>query len=238
MTIRAVIVEDSRLARLELQELLKVHPSIEIIGMAENAEQAYQMIRIEKPDLLFLDIHLPGKNAFELLQELDFLPFIIFTTAFNEYAIQSFEYNTLDYLLKPISSERLAKAIQKARTQIQPSNSSSEKLLENSRVFIKDGEKCWFVTIKDIRLLEAQGNYTQVYFNEHKPLVLKPLGHFEQVLDDSVFIRANRQQIINLHYVEKIDAWFNGRLKLLLQSGESIEISRRQTDKIRKLFSF
>ncbi len=235
---RAIIIEDSRLARLELKELLKDFPEIELVGEAENAEEGKALIEKENPDILFLDIHMPGKDGFELLQELETVPHVIFTTAFNEYAIKSFEFNTIDYLLKPISSERLGKAIAKASDRISVNGNKSEKLNEESRVFVKDGEKCWFVTVKDIRLLVGQGNYTQVYFDNNKPMVLKSLQHFENVLDDSVFIRANRQQIINLKYVEGGAAWFNGRLKLKLTSGEEIEVSRRQTEKIKKIFSF
>ncbi len=236
--IRAIIIEDSRLARLELRELLKSFPQINIIGEAENADTAIDIIQKENPDLLFLDIHLPGKDGFDLLQELNHVPAVIFTTAFNNYAIQSFEFNTIDYLLKPLSHERLAKAIEKAKNNISTSEKKEEKLYEDQRVFIRDGEKCWFVTIRDIRLLEGKGNYTQVHFENNKPLVLKPLQHFENILDDSIFIRANRQQIINLKYVKKGGSWFNGRMKLEMISGEEIEVSRRQTEKIKKLFSF
>ncbi len=237
---RAIIVEDSRLARLELKELLKGFPTVEIIGESDNADDALLLIEKEHPDLIFLDIHMPGKSGFDLLQELNHVPFVIFTTAFDEYAIKSFEFNTIDYLLKPISSERLAKALQKTEARIETSSSSekTEKLNEESRVFVKDGEQCWFVTVKDIRLLEAQGNYTQVYFQKNKPLVLKPLHHFENILDDAVFFRANRKQIINLKYVDGGGAWFSGRLKLKLKLGEEIEVSRRQAEKLKKYFSF
>ncbi len=236
--IRALIIEDSRLARVELKELLKEFKQIELVGEAQNAVEGKDLILDLNPDLIFLDIHLPGKNGFELLSELEEVPYIIFTTAFNEYAVQSFEFNTIDYLLKPLSSERLEKAIAKAEERMVFKKSTSEKLTEESRVFVKDGDKCWFVSVKDIRLLVGQGNYTQVFFEGHKPLILKSLQHFENVLDDAVFFRVNRQQIINLKYVEGGGSWFNGRLKLKLISGEEIEVSRRQTEKIKKLFSF
>ena len=236
--IEAIIIEDSRLARIELKELLKAFPSIHIVGEAENADKALALIESQKPDLIFLDIHLPGKNGFEILQELESVPYVIFTTAFNEYAIQSFEYNTIDYLLKPISPERLSKAIEKAKDRIIIQKEKSDQLTEDSKVFVKDGDKCWFVTVKDIRLLEAQGNYTQIHFENNRPLVLKPLQHFENVLDEKMFFRINRQQMINLNEVEGVASWFNGKLKLKMKSGKEVDVSRRQTEKIKDLFSF
>ena len=164
--IRAIIVEDSRLARRELTELLKPFPQIDIVGEAESASQALELIRLAQPDLIFLDIHLPGKNGFEILQELDSVPAVIFTTAFDQYALQSFEYNTIDYLLKPIVPERLEKAIHKAEEQFkqQQQTIKREKLGTADRIFVKDGGKCWFVTLGDVRLFESKGNYTQIFF--------------------------------------------------------------------------
>jgi two-component system, LytTR family, response regulator len=237
MNIKSVIVEDSRLARKELSEMLKKFPQIQVIAECANAEDAIKIIQNECPDLLFLDIHLPGKNGFELLEELDNVPAVIFTTAFDQYAIRSFEYNTIDYLLKPISGERLSLAIERVDAQIQRIKPSANILSETSQVFIKDGDHCWFVKIKDIFLLESQGNYTQVFFEKNKPLVQKSLTHFESVLDNTIFFRINRQQIVNLSYIDSIVSWFNGKLKLKLKSGKEIEVSRRQTDKIKDMFS-
>lgn len=237
--IKCVIIEDSRLARKELVEMLKAFPKIEIIAQADNSEKAKEIIQKESPDLLFLDIHLPGKNGFELLEELDAVPAVIFTTAFDQYAIRSFEYNTIDYLLKPISNERLSLAIQRVEERMMNLNICATNVLtEANQVFVKDGNRYWFVKIKDIYLLESKGNYTQVFFEKNKPLVLKSLSYFESVLDSSVFLRINRQQIVNLKYIEKVVSWFNGKLKLKLKTGEEIEVSRRQTDKIIEKFSF
>jgi two-component system, LytTR family, response regulator len=237
MMIKSIIVEDSRLARKELSEMLKEFPQIQIIAEAGNAEDAIKIIQKEMPDLLFLDIHLPGKNGFELLEELEDVPSVIFTTAFDQYAIRSFEYNTIDYLLKPISKDRLSLAIERVEASIQRTRSQTNKLSETSQVFIKDGDHCWFVKVKDIFLLESKGNYTQVFFDNNKPLVQKSLNHFESVLDTSLFLRINRQQIINLSYIDKVISWFNGKLKLQLKSGMEIEVSRRQTEKIKNMFS-
>jgi two-component system, LytTR family, response regulator len=237
--IKAIIVEDSRLARLELKTLLKSYPQVEITGEAESAVQALELISSGQPDLLFLDIHLPGKNGFELLQELDQVPAVIFTTAFDQYALQSFEYNTIDYLLKPIIPERLERAIRKAEEQLQQQKAAvrTEKLATTGRIFVKDGNKCWFVTIGDIRLFESKGNYTQIFFDKNSPLILKSIQHIENTLDSQQFIRVNRQQIINVKFIGNVAETFGGRLKLTLTTGEAIEVSRRQANRIREIFS-
>ena len=237
--IKAIIVEDSRLARQELKTMLKDFPQITITGEADSAEQALALIEADMPDLLFLDIHLPGKNGFEILQELDQVPAVIFTTAFDQYALQSFEYNTIDYLLKPIAPERLDRAIKKAEEQLQQRESPVrvEKLTAAGRIFVKDGNKCWFVTIGDIRLFESKGNYTQIFFDKNSPLILKSIQHIENTLDNQQFIRVNRQQIVNAKFINNVAETFGGRLKLTLTGNETIEVSRRQANKIRELFS-
>lgn len=231
--LKAVIVEDSRLARNELKELLKTYQEIELIGEAENVDQGYELITSEKPDLLFLDINMPEKDGFELLEMLDEVPTTIFTTAFDEYAIQSFEYNAFDYLLKPINSKRFSKTIEKVKEQYLKANhkgkSESNILSPEKQIFIKEGERCWLVKIENITMFEIVGNYTRVFFEGNKPLIYKSLAKIEEKLPESLFFRANRQQIINIHHVKKIVAWFNGKLKIELQSGEEIEISRRQS---------
>lgn len=234
---KVAIVEDSRLARQELISLLSGFEEINIIGEAENGEQAVLLIQDHQPDLVFLDIHLPGMDGFEVLEKIDESPLIIFTTAYDEYAIQAFEYNTLDYLLKPINPERLEKAFEKARLAHQ-NRQKSHLLTEDSQVFVKDGEKCWFVNLREIHLFESYGNYTRIYFQDNKPLILKSLNYLEKVLDPKVFFRINRQQIVNLKYVVGGASWFNGKMKLQLKSGQEVEVSRRQANKIKELFSF
>jgi len=234
---KALIIEDSRLAREELKSMLVAIPDIDVIGEAPNHEVALEIIAAENPGLLFLDIHLPGKNGFELLEQLDAVPPVIFTTAYDEYAIQSFEYNAIDYLLKPIRQERLQKAVEKARKNFTPKQ-QQEKLGEQSQVFVKDGERCWFVTLGEVRLFESHGNYTRLYFGNNRPLILKSLNYLESVLDSRVFFRINRSQIINLRQVAGIADWFQGRLRLRMKDGTEVDVSRRQAAKIRELFSF
>ena len=241
--LKAVIVEDSRLARNELKELIKVHKEIEIIGEAENVDDAFKLINNTKPDLLFLDINMPEKDGFELLEMLDDVPITIFTTAFDEYAIKSFEYNAFDYLLKPINQKRFSKSIEKVIESISKNETTTITKNENAlslekQIFIKDGENCWLVKLKDISLFEIVGNYTRVYFDQKKPLIYKSLAQVEEKLPTEVFFRANRQQIININHVKKVISWFNGKLKIEMNSGEEIEISRRQSYLFKEQLSF
>lgn len=236
---KAIIVDDERLARNELKRLLENFPKVEVIGEAANADEAIQMIDDLKPDLLFLDIQMPGKNGFELLAEIESgMPEVIFTTAYDDYALKAFEYNALDYLLKPIELPRLAEAIN--RLDAVPNTDQrdeSKKLGQNDQVFLKDGEKCWFAKLSSVRLFESMGNYVRLHFDDQKPLVLKSLNALEERLDQQAFFRANRKHIINLQWVEKIEPWFSGGLLVTLRGGEKIEISRRQAIRFKDLMS-
>jgi two-component system, LytTR family, response regulator len=241
ITLKAVIVEDSRLARNELKELFKAHKEIELIGEAENVDDGFALINKTNPDILFLDINMPEKDGFELLELLDEVPITIFTTAFDEYAIKSFEYNAFDYLLKPISQKRFSSSIAKVIEKESSGTSSDKKqdgLSLDKQIFIKDGENCWLVKIKDISLFEIVGNYTRVFFDSNKPLIYKSLAQIEEKLPQDVFFRANRQQIININHVKKVVSWFNGKLKIEMNSGEEIEISRRQSYIFKDQLSF
>ncbi|MFD2589098.1 LytR/AlgR family response regulator transcription factor [Croceitalea marina] len=241
MSIKAVIVEDSRLARNELKELLKSHSDIELIGEAENVDLGYELIQKTHPDLLFLDINMPEKDGFELLEMLDDVPITVFTTAFDEYAIKSFEYNALDYLLKPINDKRFAAAIEKVKSKIaakEEENGSSAKLTESSQIFIKDGEQCWLVKIGEISHFEIVGNYTRVFFQGHRPMLYKSLNQIEEKLPEGSFFRANRQQIVNTNFIATVVPWFNGKLKLTMQNDDEVEVSRRQSYLFKDRMSF
>ncbi len=235
MMIKAVIVEDSRLARNELKELLKKHADIELLGEAENVDQGFELIKETNPDLLFLDINMPEKDGFELLEMLDEVPITIFTTAFDEYAIKSFEYNALDYLLKPINQKRFDKSIEKVKgilqeTQIEATtNAPTVRLNIQSQIFIKDGEKCWLLKIGEISHFEIVGNYTRVFFQDQKPMLYKSLQQVEDKLPQEQFFRVSRQQIVNIGFIREVIPWFNGKLKLSMQNGDEIEVSRRQS---------
>ena len=240
--IKAVIVEDSRLARNELKELISSQESISLVGEAENVDEGYDLIQKIKPELLFLDINMPEKDGFELLEMLDEVPLVVFTTAFDEFAIKSFEYNALDYLLKPINPKRFGESISKIKKRLSPKSEgkgSNQNLLElDKQIFIKDGEKCWLVKVENISLFETVGNYTRVYFDGNRPLIYKSLTQIEEKLPNKVFFRANRQQLLNINHVEKVVSWFNGKLKIEMQSGEEVEISRRQSYLFKEQLSF
>ena len=243
MAIKTIIVDDERLARNELKKLLQVHPDIEVIEEATNVEDGLEKIEQFSPELIFLDIQMPGKTGFDLLTELGKIPKVIFTTAYDEYAIKAFEVNALDYLLKPIEPKRLADAINKLQDELQKEKSGSNgiftrgSLTENDQVFVKDGDRCWFVKLGEIRLFESVGNYAKVYFSTNKPLILKSLNALEERLDERMFFRANRKHIINLRWIEKIEPFFNGGLLVDLKGGEKIEVSRRQTVKFKEMMS-
>ncbi len=241
---KAIIIDDERLARAELRRLLQEFPEIEVIDEAANAEEGLQKIESSNPDLIFLDIQMPGKTGFDLLRELDHAPQVIFTTAYDEYALKAFEVNALDYLLKPVEPKRLADAVQKlyaAEAAVGNHNfvhdAARTLLTEADQVFVKDGERCWFVKLSEIRLFESVGNYAKVFFGPHKPLILKSLNALEERLDERTFFRANRKHIVNLRLIEKIEPYFNGGLLLELKGGEKIEVSRRQTVKFKETMS-
>ena len=240
---RAIIIDDERLARTELRKLLQDFPEVEVVDEAANADEAINKIDTLQPDLVFLDIQMPGKTGFDMLAELERAPHVIFTTAYDEYALKAFEVNALDYLLKPIEPKRLADAMQKlhiAETKenhILPENFNQSILTEVDQVFVKDGERCWFVKLSDIRLFESVGNYAKVFFGANKPLILKSLNALEERLDQKTFFRANRKHIVNLRMIDKIEPYFNGGLLLELKGGEKIEVSRRQAVKFKEMMS-
>jgi two-component system LytT family response regulator len=246
MSVRTIIIDDERLARNELKKLLQEYSEIEVIDEAANVNEGIEKIEKHNPDLIFLDIQMPGKTGFDLLEELDRAPKVIFTTAYDEFALKAFEVNALDYLLKPVEPRRLSDAIQKVQqdqnheTSAGISNGTVARtslLNDDDQVFVKDGERCWFVKLNEIRLFESVGNYAKVFFGPNKPLILKSLNSLEERLDDKVFFRANRKHIINMRWIEKIEPYFNGGLLLELKGGEKIEVSRRQTVKFKEMMS-
>lgn len=243
-TFKTLLIEDERLAREELKSLLKDYLEIDIIGEAKNGEEGIALIKEHNPDLVFLDINMPGMNGFEMLKQLEDLPRVIFVTAYDEYALKAFEVNALDYILKPVDPERLREAIQKLSSEDDFVSAQAagiarkDRLLSaKDRVFIKDGEKCWFVELSKVRMLESDGNYVKVYFDNFRPLILRSLNSFEERLDPEFFFRANRKFIINLQWVSSIENWFNGGLQVELREGEKVEISRRQAIRFKELMS-
>src|SRR5215210_6069839 len=239
---KAIVIDDERLARNELKKLLQEFPEVEVIGEAANANEGIDKIESLSPDLVFLDIQMPGKTGFDMLTELERAPHVIFVTAYDEYALKAFEVNALDYLMKPIEPKRLADALQKLQQAEEKELATQQAfnrgmLTENDQVFVKDGERCWFVKLSEVRLFESVGNYAKVFFAGNKPLILKSLNALEERLDEKTFFRANRKHIVNMRMIEKIEPYFNGGLLLDLKGGEKVEVSRRQTVKFKEMMS-
>jgi two-component system LytT family response regulator len=237
---KALIVDDERLARVELGRLLKKFPAVQVVGEAVNAEDAIEKINQLQPDLIFLDIQMPGKTGFDLLEELDKAPTVIFTTAYDEYALKAFEFNALDYLLKPIEEKRLEEAIKRVTDRASAAVQAvlPENILKaEDQVFVKDGDRCWFVKLEDVRLFESEGNYVRIFFGDAKPLILRTLNYLDERLDPRTFFRANRKHIINLKWVENIEPWLNGGLLARLKGGQKVEVSRRQSIKFKDMLS-
>jgi two-component system LytT family response regulator len=233
---KTLIIDDERLARKELMTLLEAHKDIEIVDEAVNADDAIEKISQHQPGLIFLDVQMPGKTGFDLLAELDRVPQVIFTTAYDEFALKAFEVSALDYLLKPIQSDRLADALRKVNYS-SDGTVQDQKLGKDDSVFVKDGDKCWFVKLEKVRLFESDGNYIKVYFDTFRPMIHKSLNALDERLDERTFFRASRKHIINLGWVEKIDTWFNGGLLVELKGGDNIEVSRRQAARFKERMS-
>lgn len=230
---RTIIVDDERLARNELRRLLEAFPHVEIVAEATNGEEAIEKIQEFRPELVFLDIQMPGKNGFEVLEALDqsLAPDVIFTTAYDEYALKAFDFDAIDYLLKPIDEQRLEQALKKLEEEQKAEDQGGIKpkvFSENDQVFVKDGNKYWFIRLNEVRLFESIGNYVRIYFENNKPLILRSLNALEERLDPQVFFRANRKHIINLRMIESIEPYFSGGILVKLRGGEKIEVSRRQ----------
>lgn len=239
---KALLIDDERLARGELRRLLGDIKDIEIVGEAANAEQAREKLAELKPDLIFLDVQMPGETGLEFLESLEPpVPQVIFTTAYDEFAVKAFELNALDYLLKPVDPARLEAAIERLRerggTAPPAATERPEVLSPEDKVFVREGDHCWFVEVKRIRLLESEGNYTRVHFDDAQPQLFRSLNAMETRLDAKTFFRANRRQMINLQWIEKIEPWFSGGLLVELKGGAKVELSRRQAQAFRERMS-
>jgi two-component system LytT family response regulator len=235
--VKALVIDDERLARNEVRRMLAEFSWVSVVGEAENADEALTKINELRPDLLFLDVQMPGKTGFDLLESIrGELPHVIFTTAYDEFALRAFEVNALDYLVKPITSERLGLALSRVRDAGQQVVSDAP-LRASDHVLVRDGTRCWFIPVRRIRLLESDGNYTRVYFDSVKPLIYRSLSTLEQRLPPEVFFRINRQQIVNLDFIENIESWFSGGLKIWLRGGGECEVSRRAARAFRQKLS-
>lgn len=223
--LKVMIIDDERLAREEIKQHLLSYQGFDIVGEAADADDAEKQIIQHQPDLLFLDIQMPERSGLELLESLEHVPEVIFTTAYDQYAVKAFELNALDYLVKPIRRERFAQAIEKAlnRFSVKPG------LAAERTIFIREGERCYFVKVKNISLVESAGNYARLYVDGKKLYLKRSLNHLEKTLDPQLFFRISRTEIINTNYIKQIRPNTKGRLTVTLQTGESLEVSTRQS---------
>jgi two-component system LytT family response regulator len=239
---KTLVIDDERLARSEMKRLLAPHDDVEVVAEAGNADEAVDAIEAHDPDLLLLDIQMPGDSGFDLLERLDAVPHVIFVTAYDEYAIRAFEVNALDYLVKPVEPERLADALDKVRERGDDEGPSAtvsaqepqSTLSADDRVFVKDGDRCWFVRLEEVRLFESAGNYTKLYFGDETPLIHRTLSYLEDRLDPDQFFRASRQHILNLQWVDDVEPWFKSKLVAKLEDGQEVEMSRRRSREFRE----
>lgn len=230
---KVLIIDDERSAREELKRALVNYPLFEVVGEAQNADEARMEIQNRKPDLIFLDIQMPGESGFELLASLPEVPEVIFTTAFDQYAVQAFEVNALDYLMKPIRDERFAKALERFTEQKTKKEAESVALNPDRTIFIKDGERCHFVKLKEVYLIESMDNYARLYFGDQKAFLKTSLNQLNERLDETMFFRISRTHIINLNYIKEIFPMPKGKLRIGLSTGEILDVSDRQSVKFK-----
>ena len=237
--LRALIVDDERLARKELRSMLAEHPEIKIEGEAESAAEAAELIRAAEPDIVFLDIHMPGESGFDLLEKVDVAFKIIFITAFDAYAIRAFEVNALDYLLKPVNPERLARAVERLFEKQAAREDAPRKLDYSDRLFlVLDDERSRFLKINTIAFISGAGDYSDVYTSDgRKILAPKPLREWEERLPEKYFYRIHRSTIVNLEYVDRVERWFNRAYRVHLHNfAEPLVMSRRYAARLRSKY--
>lgn len=224
--ITALIIDDERRARDEIRRHLEQHPDVDIKGEAANIKQAGTMISQYHPDLLFLDVQMPGGSGFDLLESLDTVPHVIFTTAFDHFAVKAFEVEATDYLVKPIREERFSKAMERIRARL--ATPQPEKPGELT-IFIREGERCYFIKTSRIAWIESSGNYAKIHFDDKKALVKRSLNQLNRILPADQFFRANRTAIINIRQIQKIKPLPDGRLDIELAGGKTFTVSSRQS---------
>jgi two-component system LytT family response regulator len=257
-SIKVLVIDDERLAREELKRHLQNHTAFELVGEAADADEAAALITELKPDLLLLDIQMPGRTGFELLESLEWVPAVIFTTAFDAYAVKAFEINALDYLVKPIRDERFAMAVNRVKEQVARGQGTREQDTreqdtrgqgtgeqgareQGTRVgmqhlFVKEGDRYYMIKTEEISLIESAGNYAKIYFNQQKVLIKKSLNQLEQILDATVFFRVSRQEIINTTFISQMQALPNGQLSVKLKTGNTLTVSNRQSARLKNKY--
>ena len=242
---KIVIIDDVRIARSELASMLKeLGEPVEIVGMAGNGAEGLDLIRKESPDLAFLDINMPKLSGIDMLAKLgNDSPLVVFTTAYEEYAVQSYNFQVLDYLLKPITENDLKRAITRAKEALKQSDTFDDVNVNNaalngdSQVLIKDGESCRLIQVHEIDYLESVNGITHVHYDGLKSEVTKPLSKIESRLPSELFFRVSRQKIVNLGRVSDIKMCTEkGTSVLILSNNSEIPVARRQTSKLKAEF--
>jgi two-component system LytT family response regulator len=224
--ISVILIDDERLAREELRRMLEEYTDFEIVAEAANADEAALLIVKHHPDLLLLDIQMPGKSGFNLLEMLPQVPEVVFVTAYDQYAVKAFEADALDYVVKPVRAERFSKVIEKVRAKL-------NKIAASQQFFVKDGNKCYFIRLDEICLIESMENYARLYFRDTVTYLKRSLNQLETELDPSMFFRINRSQIINTAFIKHIEQAGNGRLNITLHDGKLLQVSERQSVKFK-----
>lgn len=236
--IKALVVDDERLARKDLTGMLADIPQVQVVGEAEDVPSAIKAIETLDPDVVFLDIQMPGQTGFDLVEQVSFGGKIIFVTAYDEYALRAFEINALDYLMKPVTPERLEKSLERLHEPGQTSTKAVEPLNYTDRLFTTVGSKIQFLKINTITLIRSEGDYTYITCNNGvKGLVTKSMKEWEERLPESYFCRVHRNAIINTDAIEHIEKWFNYSYQVKLTGiDEPVIISRRYAKKLKDLF--
>jgi two-component system LytT family response regulator len=244
MNTTCLIIDDEKLARDLLREYLESFPQIEVIGECAKGSEAVEKINKLKPDLIFLDVQMPGMNGFDVLDEIDHEPHVIFTTAYDQYAIRAFEKNAVDYLLKPLDEERFTQAVNRALKRKTTEVGDLEELLRSiksegkgsfdSHIFVQKSEKLFNLPVEEIIFLEASGDYTVITTKNDQFVSSSGIGKLEEILNPDTFIRVHRSTIINLNFLKEIERHFNGGMVVKMQNGKSFPVSRTYAKLIRK----
>ncbi len=238
--LKSIIVEDEWLVREELKTLLAEYPEIKLVGEAANVPQAIDLVNKVHPDVIFLDIQMPGATGFDLLEQTDITSKIIFVTAYDQYALKAFEVNTLDYLLKPIQKERLAKTIQRLLTGERAISRISQKLGYDDVVYVLVNGSLKFIKVSLLKCIIAEGNYSYIYYKDRKKeLVSKTLQEWEETLPDDYFVRIHRSTIVNFEYVDQVKKCRNYTHQVYVRDIEKpFVMSRRYAARLKKTLTW
>jgi len=232
---RAVIVEDERLARLELCSLLSKEPTIEIVGEASSVQEARAVLQSLKPDVIFLDVQLGADTGFDLLDSTPCDFDIVFVTAFNHHAVRAFEINALDYLLKPVDPDRLREAVQRIGFPRAPHTAPSEQLTTDDRLFVRIDHRWRFVRVSEITCIEARGDFSRVHLTDGMNLLInRTLKNWERQLPTKAFLRIHRSTIVNLDYVQRVEEWSGQTFQVFVRGlPDALTMSRRYAARLK-----